>query len=356
MTIQTALPFDGVRRGPARLGSLLGSSAAMTTLYDLIERGAPTNAAILITGETGTGKELVAATLHALSPRARGPFRALNCGAVSPAIADSELFGHERGSFTGADRQHHGYFEQASRGTLFLDEVAEMPGALQARLLRVLERDTLTRVGGSESIPVDVRLVAATNRPIAEAVASGHIREDLFYRLNVLPIHVPPLRERGEDAELLADHFLAKLNASTGTARSFTPAFRRKLSGYSWPGNVRELRNLIERAFILSDVSIDVGLWPAPSPGGSVEAPALSPDITIPEMERILILSAMDRLGGDAERAAAALGISTRLMRDRLRTYRHEGGPAAAARPAAKVKAAPRARVPARPRVPPRAP
>jgi DNA-binding NtrC family response regulator len=315
-----AIPFAGVARGLGRLGPLVGRSPAMRALYGLIVRGAPTTAAILISGETGTGKELVAATVHDLSPRARGPFRALNCGAVAPQLAESELFGHERGSFTGADRQHKGWFEQADRGTLFLDEVAEMPRELQAKLLRVLERGTITRVGGSESIPVDVRVIAATNRPPKEAVASGRLREDLFYRLDVFPIHVPPLRDRQGDVELLADHFLAKLNAAAGTALPLSVAFRGHLALYPWPGNVRELRNFVERAFILAEGALDVHDWPTPV-ARLAAGPVVPAGATIAEMERVLILAALERLGGDKKLAAAALGISAKTIHSRLRAY-----------------------------------
>ena len=191
-----------------RFGPMVGRSPAMQAVYDLIERVAPTQATVFITGESGTGKELVAQTIHRLSSRRDKPCVALNCGAISPTLIESELFGHERGSFTGADRSHRGYFERANRGTLFLDEITEMPPELQVKLLRVLETGALSRVGGTELVKIDVRIIAATNRRPEEAVSAGKLREDLLYRLNVLPIEVPPLRERGDDVERLAQHFL----------------------------------------------------------------------------------------------------------------------------------------------------
>ena len=199
----------------------------MQQVYDLIARVAKTDATISITGETGTGKELVAQTVHEQSRRHKEPFLPINCGAVSPSLIESELFGHERGSFTGADRVHRGYFERANRGTLFLDEITEMPIELQVKLLRVLETATVNRIGGSELIKIDVRVIAATNRQPEEAVAEGKLREDLLYRLNVFPIELPPLRERGEDIELLAEHFLALLNKQEGTTKRFGPAAHR---------------------------------------------------------------------------------------------------------------------------------
>ena len=219
----------GELRKLGRFGALIGAAPAMQKVYDLIGKVAPTDATVLITGETGTGKEVVAQTIHQLSRRSREPFLPLNCGAVSPNLIESELFGHERGSFTGADRIHKGYFERANRGTLFLDEVTEMPLELQVKLLRVLETSEVMRLGGTEAIKVDVRVIAATNRQPEEAVATGKLREDLLYRLNVFPIHLPTLWDRREDVELLADHFLALLNKEEGTSKEFTKAARERL-------------------------------------------------------------------------------------------------------------------------------
>jgi two-component system, NtrC family, response regulator AtoC len=303
-----------------RFGSLVGRSAAMKDVYRLIGRVAPTSATVLVTGETGTGKELVAAAIHALSSRSREPFVPVNCGAVSAHLAESELFGHERGSFTGADRTHKGYFEQADGGTLFLDEIAEAPPDLQVKLLRALESAEITRIGGTQPIPVDVRIVAATNRRLSRPGSLGPLREDLFYRLNVFPIHAPPLRERSGDAELLGNHFLAVLNAAEGTAKKLSPAFRERLHQYGWPGNVRELKNVIERAFILAADVVDMGLQGPDS--AEVPAPDAAVDASIADMERALILSTLLRFDGDKRKAIAVLKISMKTLYSRLSDYR----------------------------------
>src|SRR5512143_1119344 len=242
-----------------RFGPLVGSSPPMQKVYDMIARVAPTEATVLVTGETGTGKELVAQTIHVLSKRSKEPFLAVNCGAISATLIESEMFGHERGSFTGADRQHKGHFERANRGTLFLDEITEMPQELQVKLLRVLETGTLMRVGGTDPIKVDVRVLAATNRRPDEAVAQGKLRQDLLYRLNVFPIEIPPLRDRGDDVQLLAEQFLDEMNKTHGTDKVLTRACLERLRRHKWPGNVRELKNVVQRAYILAegDVGID---------------------------------------------------------------------------------------------------
>ncbi len=251
----------GELRELGRFGRLVGRSAAMQVMFDLIERVAPTRATVMILGESGAGKELVAETLHRMSPRAKKRFLAINCGAVAPNVIESELFGHERGSFTGADRARRGYFEEANGGTLFLDEITEMSAELQVKLLRVLETGTVMRVGASESIPVDVRLIAASNRDPEKAIREGKLREDLFYRLNVFPITVPPLRERVDDLELLAEHFLDAFNQREKADRSWSARALSMLRKYPWPGNVRELRNVVERAAIMSEGVIqDPGL------------------------------------------------------------------------------------------------
>ena len=291
----------------------------MRDVYRLISRVAQTSASVLVTGETGTGKELVAATVHALSRR-RGPFVPVNCGALSAHVVESELFGHERGSFTGADRTHKGHFEQAHGGTLFLDEIAETPLDLQVKLLRTLESGEITRVGGMQPIPTDVRLVAATNRRPAAAMVQGQLRRDLFYRLNVFPIHVPPLRERGGDAELLATHFLNELNAAEGTAKKFSLAFRPRLARYTWPGNVRELKNLVARAFILADDALDID--PGGPAAGDAAALGAFADSSIADMERTMILSTLLRFGGDEKKAIAVLKISLKTLHNRLHEYR----------------------------------
>src|SRR5438105_1087148 len=221
-------------RKMGRFGRLVGASPPMQKVYDLIGRVARTDAGILITGETGTGKEVVAQTIHALSRRRKHPFVPVDCGAISPTLIESELFGHERGSFTGADRQHKGYFERAHTGTLFLDEITEMPIELQVKLLRVLETGEVVRIGGDQAAPVDVRVIAATNRDPQKAVNEGKLREDLLYRLQVFPIHMPPLRERGDDVQLLADYFLGQLNERQGTDKVFTEDSLDRLRTHSW--------------------------------------------------------------------------------------------------------------------------
>src|SRR5580698_3178202 len=243
-----------------RFGRLLGSAPAMEMLYDQMARVAPTSATVLLLGESGTGKELAALTLHELSRRREAPFLPLNCGAVSPQLIESELFGHERGSFTGADRLHKGFFERAHGGTVFLDEVTEMPMELQVKLLRVLETGSFSRVGGVTPIVCDVRIIAASNREPELALADGKLRADLFHRLNVFPIRLPPLRQRGADIELLARHFLAELNRAESTAKVFSADSLSRLYQYGWPGNVRELRNHVQRAFIMADDIVECGL------------------------------------------------------------------------------------------------
>jgi two-component system, NtrC family, response regulator AtoC len=315
----------GELRKLGRFGALIGGAPAMQKVYDLIGRVAKTDATILITGDTGTGKEVAAQTIHQMSRRSREPFLPLNCGAVSPTVIESELFGHERGSFTGADRIHKGYFERANRGTLFLDEVTEMPLELQVKLLRVLETSEVMRLGGSEAIKVNVRVIAATNRRPEDAVAEGKLREDLHYRLNVFPIHLPALGERREDIELLADHFLTLLNKQEATSKQFTKAARARLRNHGWPGNVRELRNVVQRAFILAEEEIGEGALPL---GGSASVGAnsgasllLKVGISIPETERRLILATLESLGGDKKKAAEVLKISIKKLYNRLREY-----------------------------------
>ena len=306
-----------------RFGPLIGTSPPMQAVYDLIGRVARTEASVLIAGETGTGKDVVALTIHSLSRRSKEAFLPVNCGAISANLIESELFGHERGSFTGADRLHKGYFERAHRGTLFLDEITEMPIELQVRLLRVLETATLTRVGGSEPIKTDVRVLAATSLRVEEAVATRKLREDLFYRLNVFPIALPPLRERGGDVELLAEQCLSELNAAAGTAKHFTRACLERLRRHGWPGNVRELKNVIQRAFILAEEDVGVDSLPLGVtefvPASSVVMQVGTP---IAEMERRLILATLDQCEGDKKRAAEVLKISLKTLYNRLNEYK----------------------------------
>jgi two-component system, NtrC family, response regulator AtoC len=316
----------GELRDLGRFGRMVGRSKPILEVYDLVARVAPTDATVLITGESGTGKELVAETLHRCSARKDGVLLPVNCGAVSPNLIESELFGHERGSFTGADRQRKGYFERASGGTLFLDEVTEMPIELQVKLLRVLETGTVVRVGGTEPIRVDVRVIAATNRDPAESVKAGRLREDLYYRLNVFPIELPPLRDRSGDIDLLAEHFLAQLNREAGTAKVWSRAALERLRSCSWPGNVRELRNVVQRAFILGDDEIQANVLPL-----AEEAPASESDdgqvlqvrvgTSIEKVEERLILATLALTDGDKKKAAEILCISLKTLYNRLNVY-----------------------------------
>ena len=305
-----------------RFGRMIGSSPQMQKVYDLITKVAPTDATVLITGESGTGKELVAQAIVDLSTRRHRPFIPLDCGAIPPTLIESELFGHERGSFTGANQQRRGHFERASGGTLFLDEITEMPVELQVKLLRVLESGGLTRVGGETRISVTVRLIAASNRPPKEAIQARKLREDLYYRLNVFPIILPPLRERGDDAILLADHFLAGMNDSEGTAKRLTADAKERIRAYPWPGNVRELRNELKRAFIMSEDAIELeGLTPEPQPMSTAQHPSDAGEVSLDESERQLILATLERCGGDKKRAAEILGVSLKTLYNRLHLY-----------------------------------
>ncbi|HPG24615.1 MAG TPA: sigma-54 dependent transcriptional regulator, partial [Myxococcota bacterium] len=316
----------GELRELGRFGPMVGRSKPMQQVYDLVDRVATTDSTVFVTGESGTGKELVAETVHRLSRRKDGPFLALNCGAMSESLIESELFGHEKGSFTGADRRRRGYFEETSGGTLFLDEITEMPIELQVKLLRVLETGAVTRVGATSPTTVDVRVVTASNRDPQEAVAEGALREDLLYRLNVFPIHLPPLRERGDDVELLAAHFLAGVNEREGTSKRLGDAARARLLDCAWPGNVRELKNAIERAHILADDVIGPDMLPEPDTSG----PTTTPDgavlqirlgASVQEAERRLILATLEELEGDKKRAAKVLGISLKTLYNRLNVY-----------------------------------
>jgi two-component system, NtrC family, response regulator AtoC len=312
----------GELRKLGRFAEIVGASPSMQKVYDLIDRVAGTDASVLISGETGTGKELVAETIHRLSRRSNEAFLAVNCGALSAHLIESELFGHERGSFTGADRMHKGYFERAHGGTLFLDEITESV-EIQVRLLRALETSALTRVGGSDEIKLDVRIVAATNLRVDEAVAAGKLREDLYYRLSVFTIQLPPLRERGDDIELLAEKFLGELNQAEGTAKRFTLACLERLRRHGWPGNVRELHNVVRRAFILADEDVGVDSLPL---GVTEETAAASlvtrVGTTIAEAERRLILATLEHCGGDKRMAAGILKLSPKTLYNRLSQYK----------------------------------
>ncbi|HVR73944.1 MAG TPA: sigma-54 dependent transcriptional regulator [Planctomycetota bacterium] len=314
-------------RDLGQYGQLLGASSAMQQVYDLINRVAPTDASVFISGESGTGKDLAAQAIHQFSGRRKEPFFAVNCGAISPNLIESELFGHEKGSFTGADRLHRGHFERANGSTLFLDEITEMPIELQVKLLRVLETSSAIRLGGDQPIPLNVRVIAATNRPPAEAVAAGKLREDLLYRLNVFPIHMPPLRSRGDDVILLAAAFLGRLNKEAGTAKKLSGAAIDRLLGYSWPGNVRELKNVIHRAFIMARDEI------APDnlfDEGQVAVECSSPNVVLKvgtslmEAEQRLIDATLGFCEGDKKKTAEVLGISLRTLYYRLNDQKSE--------------------------------
>ena len=316
-----------------RFGPMIGASVAMQPVYDAISRVAPTNATILIHGDSGTGKELVAETLHRLSRRRKGSFVAINCSAVSPNLIESDLFGHERGSFTGADKLRRGFFERASGGTLFLDEVTEMPQELQAKLLRVLETGHVVRIGGEQELPTDVRVIAATNRVPEEGVAAGKLRQDLLYRLSVFRIELPPLRDRAGDIDILSEHFLASLNRAEGTNKRFARATLETLRTYAWPGNVRELKNAVHSAFILADGLVEREMLPPTVREVPVTSDAAdSGDVldvrvglSIAEAERRLTLATLRSCGGKKDMAAKVLGISLKTLYNRLNLYRAQG-------------------------------
>jgi DNA-binding NtrC family response regulator len=307
-------------------GALWGRSAPMRRVYQQIVRVAGTAVSVFITGESGTGKEVVARTVHDLSRRRSNPFLAVNCGAISPHLMESEIFGHEKGSFTGADRQHLGFFERTNGGTLFLDEITEMPLDLQVKLLRVLETGTFMRVGSTQVQETDVRILAATNRSPMQAVSAGKLREDLLYRLNVFPIHLPPLRERSEDIPLIAEHFLDEISRREGQSKRFAPSALGRLSGYRWPGNVRELRNIVHRAYVMATDSTIVDeclpTTDAPLPV-MTGAPVLQIRVGTPlaEIERQVTLATLEYFGRHKEKTAATLGVSLKTLYNRLKEY-----------------------------------
>jgi transcriptional regulator with GAF, ATPase, and Fis domain len=296
----------------------VGTSPALQSALELVRKVAGSRSTALVTGETGTGKELVAGLIHGFSARADGPFIKVNCAALPETLLESELFGHERGAFTGADRTRVGRFEQAHGGTLFLDEIGDMASSTQAKLLRVLQDREFTRLGGSRPLRVDVRIVAATNRELEREMREGRFREDLFYRLNVIRIAMPALRERPDDVETLAAHFAKQFAREMGRAeRRLSPAAIARLRAHAWPGNVRELRNVIERAVLLADgerieVS-DVDVSDAPAPEESTAANQ-SRGLSMREAERALVLAALARAGFVQKDAAQLLGVSRRKL------------------------------------------
>ncbi len=321
----------GNRPDPARASgpavSLLGESAAMLEVFRLIERVGPTEAGVLLTGESGAGKELAAHAIHDRSGRRQGPFVAINCGAIPTGLVEAEFFGGETAGSSGLLHAHAGVFERAHGGTLFLDEVTEMPMDMQTRLLRVLESGKFYRAGaGSESV-ADVRVIASTNRCPLQAVQSGRLREDLLYRLAVFPIDLPPLRDRGNDVDLLADHFLGELNARSVSRKRFSAAARATLKRHLWPGNVRELQSCIERAFILDDQSLELapliqssGVTCDDSAGGR-ERLDIRVGSRICDMEKSLIEATLDYFKGNKRRAADALGCSLKTLYNKLNGY-----------------------------------
>jgi two-component system response regulator HydG len=307
---------------------IIGRSAPMMRLMETVAQVAPSEATVLITGESGTGKEMIAGAIHFNSPRKDGPFVKINCAAITETLLESELFGHEKGAFTGAHRQKEGRFRQAHGGTLFLDEISEMSLAMQVKLLRVLQEREITRVGGEEVIKVDVRIIAATNTDLAREIEEGRFREDLYYRLNVVALEMPPLRERREDIPLLAQHFLEALSRDNRKdIKGFTPQAMDRLMKYDWPGNVRELMNAVERGVVLSRseyldeevlslISSDESSSQDISSGDGLNA-----DMPLDEVEKASILKTLESAGGNKSEAARRLGITRRTLHKRLKLY-----------------------------------
>ncbi|TVP56361.1 MAG: sigma-54-dependent Fis family transcriptional regulator [Gemmatimonadales bacterium] len=323
-------------RAPSRYGEIVGEAESMEMVFRWIDRVAPSDSTVMVYGESGTGKELVARAIHAGSPRSSGPFVRVNCGALSESLLDSELFGHEKGAFTGAERRRKGRFELANGGTLFLDEIATVAPATQIRLLRVIQERELERVGGEATIPVDVRIIAATNQPAATLVSENGFREDLFYRLHVVPITLPPLRDRKEDIPVLARHFIEKLRDRTCShIRTVTDAALERLAEYDWPGNVRELENVVERALVLADgEELDADdLPPFGNPLGrktndyGPELPSSGMDLNeiVEGMEERLLREALRKSDGVKAEAARLLGLKASALYYKLEKYGIEG-------------------------------
>jgi len=310
-------------------GRMIGNTPGIRAVYRTIEQAAPTNASVLISGESGTGKELVAQTVHDLSPRASHPYVAINCAAIPETLLESEIFGHEKGAFTGAMERRVGCFELAHHGTLFLDEIAEMVPATQVKLLRVLQERTFRRLGGRQELQVDVRIIAATNQDAREAVQKGNLREDLFYRLNVFAIHIPPLRDRREDIPLLVQAFVKEFaERNSKNVKGVDQVAMRILEQHTWPGNIRELRNAIERATILAEGEL---IEPKHLPGllvergdAAVPTVTLTPGVTVEEAERRLILATLEHTLNNKTRAAEMLGISLKTLHNKLNKLRIE--------------------------------
>ncbi len=314
---------------PYSFGEIVGETATMRSVFQTIERVAPTDASVYIHGESGTGKELVARAIHQRSKRASGPFVKVACGALTESLLESELFGHERGAFTGAVKRKLGRFELADKGTLFLDEIGDVSPAVQVKLLRVLQEREFERVGGEETVTVDVRVLSATHRDMRADVAAGRFREDLFYRLHVVPVEVPPLRERREDIPRLCAHFIAKLGPRTNpTIRGFDDAALARLSGYGWPGNVRELENVVEQSLVFAEGDhIDVRALPAflkgPASENALALPTgnMSLNEILEDLERQLIEKAYEKAGGVKTECARLLGVKTSALYYKLEKY-----------------------------------
>jgi DNA-binding NtrC family response regulator len=316
-------------REAGRLGDLVGASKPMQEVMRIVEMAAPSSASVLITGETGSGKEIVARTIHKLSPRATGPFVAINCSAIPETLMESEIFGHERGAFTGAAERRIGCFELADGGTLLLDEIGEMPAPTQAKLLRVLEDRKVRRLGSKTETPVDVRVLAATNKDPEQAVGSGHLRQDLYFRLNVFHINLPPLREHKEDIPLLVEHILRDVNAKHGKhVRGIGAEVMDIFMSHTWPGNIRELRNVLERASIMCEKELITraclpGEFGKTSAKGPSDLTAIKFPVgtTVDAMERELILQTLNATGNNKTRAAELLGISLKTLHNKLKEY-----------------------------------
>ncbi len=333
-----ALRYTKAKRGKPTLSKspqkgvrFLGESEAIAKVKGLVNRVAPSKSTVLITGESGTGKEVVARLIHQLSPRSDGPFVAVNCAAIPDTLLESELFGYEKGAFTGAVARKPGKFELAQKGTILLDEISEMSPVLQAKLLRVIQEEEVERIGGKGPVKLDVRIIATTNRDLEEMVDKGDFREDLYYRLNVIPIALPPLRDRSEDIPILAQFFMERYAAyNNRNFEGFTPEAIKVLKSYNWPGNVRELENVVERAVVIAeekpllDVD-DIFLKGRKGKKRDEEAGGITPGITVKEMEKALILKTLEEVKGNRTRAAELLGITTRTLRNKLTEYRAEG-------------------------------
>jgi len=308
--------------------NIIGRSPAMVKLLEMVAQVAPSEATVLITGESGTGKEMIAGAIHFNSPRKEGPFVKLNCAAITETLLESELFGHEKGAFTGAHKRKEGRFRQAHGGSIFLDEISEMSLAMQVKLLRVLQEREITRVGGEEVIKVDVRLIAATNKDLLQEIEAGRFREDLFYRLNVVTLNMPRLRERSEDIPLLAQHFLMMFSEKNSKEiKGFTPQAMDRLLKYDWPGNVRELMNAVERGVVLAsseylgEKDLPLVLKEGASGGKAPPEQVIPGDLPLEEVEKASILKTLELTGGNKSEAARRLGITRRTLHKKLKKY-----------------------------------